>query len=62
MIIKDISKTEFCSLCNRGLPDGSVVLRKQENGKVLCILCLVEIAELSINTLPTPKITRQENE
>ena len=48
MITKDRSKTEFCALCNRGVPEGAVVLRKMENGKILCLPCLVEIAELTI--------------
>ena len=49
MIIKSIAKSnEKCSICERTFPQGIIILRKKENNKIICLLCLVEIAELSI--------------
>jgi hypothetical protein len=36
---------EKCSLCDKELPGGALVLRKNETNKVICVLCLTEIAE-----------------
>lgn len=48
MIVRHILEEEqTCELCDRTIPKHGVALRKQETGKILCILCLVEIAELS---------------
>lgn len=73
MIIKSPSVKEECALCNRTVPENALVLRKIETTKVICIPCLVEIAELTIQTpvkftdkevTPNPdvvKATRQDN-
>lgn len=50
MIIKSPSTQEECALCNRMVPKDALVLRKIETKKVICIPCLVEIAELTIQT------------
>lgn len=47
MITKDKSLGERCSLCNREVPKEMMVLRKVENNRVICLLCLVEIAEIA---------------
>jgi len=53
LIIKSPSNLEECSLCNRMVPASSLVLRKLETKKIICIPCLVEIAELTIQA-PVP--------
>lgn len=50
MITKSPSIEEECALCNRTVPKGALVLRKKETNKIICIPCLVEIAELTIQT------------
>ena len=35
-----------CCLCDRLLPETKLVLQNSKNLKVLCIICLVEIAEV----------------
>lgn len=52
MIKRDNSPGENCSLCNREIPKNMVVLRKMEGGRCICILCLVEIAEVAQQELP----------
>lgn len=47
MIKQDTSIGERCSLCWREVPKDMVVLRKMEGERIICILCLVEIAEVS---------------
>jgi hypothetical protein len=48
MIKRDTSDgAERCVMCDRISPPSSTVLRKVENNRVLCILCLVEIAEIA---------------
>lgn len=48
MIIKtQTKKDENCPLCNRNIPTGVTVLEKVETKRIICILCLVEIAELA---------------
>lgn len=47
MIKRDLSIGERCSLCWREVPEKMVVLRKMEGERIICILCLVEIAEIA---------------
>jgi hypothetical protein len=37
---------ELCVLCEKPIPHGRVVLRKSENNNIICLLCIVEIAEV----------------
>lgn len=39
-----ISFDEMCCLCEKYIPDGSVVLRKVENRNIICLVCLADIA------------------
>jgi len=41
-----------CNLCDRVVPPGVIALQKVENKRVLCILCLVEIAEIARSEQP----------
>lgn len=59
MIVKSPSILEECSLCNRTVPKDALVLRKIETKKIICIPCLVEIAELTIQT-PVP-VTKKDD-
>lgn len=38
---------ETCCLCNRNIPDGKMVLRHIETKKIICLLCLVDMAEIN---------------
>lgn len=38
---------EQCCLCDRDVPNGMVVLRKKENNRIMCLVCLVDIAQMS---------------
>lgn len=40
---------EACCICENTYPGGASVLRRHENNKIICIPCLVEIAEVTIN-------------
>jgi len=44
--LKNIEMQEQCSLCERAIPDGKMVLRHDKTRNILCVLCLVEIAEI----------------
>lgn len=53
MIVRSPSVQEECALCNRMVPKDALLLRKLETKKAICIPCLVEIAELTIQS-PVP--------
>lgn len=38
---------EKCRLCNRKIPNNALVLRHTTTKSIICLLCLVDIAELS---------------
>jgi len=42
----NIEIDEMCALCDRNIPDGKLVLRRKENARVICLICIVEIAEV----------------
>lgn len=44
---KVIEFEESCALCDLPIPNGAMCLRKRETNKILCILCLVEIAVMN---------------
>lgn len=59
MISKDKAKTipfqdkfsnesfdEICSLCDKKIPSGSAVIRHDTTQNILCLMCLIEIAEI----------------
>jgi hypothetical protein len=48
LISKSTSEGENCSLCARMVPKGSLLLRKHENNRTICLPCLIEIAEMTI--------------
>lgn len=39
-------ESEVCSLCDREIPSGKLLLRKVENGKIICLICMIELAEV----------------
>jgi hypothetical protein len=41
-----IQVDEKCVMCDREIPGGSMVIRKFENHRIICIFCLNEIAEI----------------
>jgi hypothetical protein len=53
MIKRDIAlEKDKCSICDRVMPAGATILRKLENNNIICILCLVEIAEIAQHERP----------
>lgn len=55
MIIRSTSKAEEkCRMCDRFLPPGQLILRKRENDAIICILCLVEVAEIAGQPILAP--------
>ena len=38
---------EICSLCDNEIPNGSLVLRHTDTTNILCLICLVKIAEVN---------------
>ena len=39
---------EICSMCDKEIPNNKLCLRHVTTGNVLCLLCLVAIAEMKI--------------
>jgi len=39
---------EMCCICDKNIPNDAIVLRKKENGHIICIFCLVDIAQIKI--------------
>lgn len=37
---------EMCCICDRNIPEGKLVLRYRVNNRVICLLCIVAIAEV----------------
>lgn len=37
---------EICCICDKDIPNGSIVLRKVETKHIICVLCLLEIAQV----------------
>lgn len=37
---------EVCGLCDREIPEGSLVLRHETTKNIICLICLAEIAEI----------------
>jgi hypothetical protein len=53
MIKRDVAlEHDKCSICDRVMPAGATILRKLENNNIICILCLVEIAEIAQHERP----------
>jgi len=38
---------EVCGLCDREIPEGSLVLRHETTKNIICLVCLAEIAEIN---------------
>lgn len=45
--LKDLEIEEKCALCHRELVDGALILRNTETKQILCLICLVDIAEIN---------------
>lgn len=43
----EVPENTKCCLCDRIIPKGMMGLKKLETNLILCILCLVEIAEVA---------------
>lgn len=49
MIEKSVAKLyEICALCCRTVPDGRLVLRNTASQNIICLLCIIDIAEIEI--------------
>lgn len=46
MIISKSREVEHCIVCNRSIPENRPVIRHSETGKIICVICLVEVADL----------------
>jgi len=51
MIIKErLTSIRHCCVCERSVPEGSLVLIHDETRLIICLICLVEIAEVPIDS------------
>jgi len=41
-----VKKGEFCALCNKEVPDGKLCIRHTTTEQMLCLICLIELAEI----------------
>ena len=39
---------EICSVCDKEIPEGALVLRKVETNNIICLLCVIDIAEIQL--------------
>jgi len=55
MALNDIGKVfrksysklgDTCALCNKEIPEDKLILRKEDTRKIICLLCLLEIAKV----------------
>ena len=37
---------DTCALCDREIPEGKLVLRRDDNKRIICLLCMVALAEV----------------
>ena len=43
---KVIEFEEICYLCNKEIPEGKLVLRHEVTRNIICLFCLIKIAEI----------------
>lgn len=45
-ITANLTMNEECSICDKAIPEGKMCLRKEETNNIICLLCVIEIAEV----------------
>lgn len=47
MMKKIVAYRNKCVVCEKEIPNGKLCVRKEETLNVICLLCLIELAELT---------------